>query len=220
MRVLWGVVGRGPGRGVRLRRPIRSAVIRSAVVTLALLVSSTAEADLDAGRRPTLAEWVAVGDQIMSITSRLNLPTVQDLNPEHDTVKTLRDGLADLKAHESTFSPTDLKLARAYETRVTAWTTKEDVLLTAETTARTDVVLPLCEAVSGLAGEREALARERANPAGVVNLATLHQIGEFTQVYEAQIKALTPAYVALRHHAFGGWQSEGACVAGQQATAP
>ena len=78
---------------------------------------------------------------------------------------------------------------------------------------RAEVVLPLCRAVWGRDQSRATIDHERANPSGVVNLKVLRDAGNDLQMFRAQIVALTPLYVAARHHGFTKWQDEGVCVA-------
>jgi hypothetical protein len=77
-----------------------------------------------------------------------------------------------------------------------------------------EVALPLCKATINVQQAQADIAREKANPAGVVDLSELHDLGERVQENQDWIKRLSPSYAATRHHAFRGWRSEPACVLG------
>jgi len=158
-------------------------------------------------------KWTASGERLMALVSASKLQPEQDLDAETGAVTTLRDTVAKLQAHESTLSPADQKAAKVYEARVLAWAANEDTVLATEETGRSDIAVPLCDAVNSLAELKAELAREKANPSGVVDLNELHRIGGEMQVVQDRIKELSPPYIAFRHHAFTTWDSEGACVA-------
>jgi|CZKU01.1.fsa_nt_gi hypothetical protein len=71
-----------------------------------------------------------------------------------------------------------------------------------------EVVSSLCVADKDREQAQADIARERANPSGVVSLSALHEAGERVQVAQDQIRALGPAYTAVRKHAFRGWRTE------------
>jgi hypothetical protein len=77
-----------------------------------------------------------------------------------------------------------------------------------------DVALPLCKATINVQQAQADIAREKANPAGVVDLSELHDLGEKVQENQDWIRRLSPSYTATRQHAFRGWRSEPACVLG------
>jgi hypothetical protein len=70
------------------------------------------------------------------------------------------------------------------------------------------VVSPMCEADKIRELAAADIARERANPSGVVDLNYLHQAGEQMQTAQQQLKELSPAYVKFRRHAWPGWKAE------------
>ena len=78
----------------------------------------------------------------------------------------------------------------------------------AEAKFLTDVVNPLCAADSSREEARAAIAREKANPGGVVDVTLLHDLGITIQNAEDEMKPLRPRYLAVRHHPFTGWRSE------------
>lgn len=126
-------------------------------------------------------------------------------------------GIATLKCDEPALAGKELDGVRAFEARATAWVASEGAALDAEERARTEVVVPLCEATWMAAQMREAIAKERSNPGGVVDMKSLHDWGANLQDAQAQIALLKPRYLALRHHAFSDWKTEGACVAASKA---
>jgi hypothetical protein len=172
---------------------------------------STARADAP----PTFSEWRATCEKLMALTSALKLPTVRHLETVIDTVKGLRDGVVKMQAHVASMTPDDQQAAKGFAARVAKWTDTEEAAVAAEADGR-PIVTSLCDATIHLASLKADLARERANPSGVVNLSELNRIGAEMQGVEEQIKGLTPGYVAFRHHAFTGWESEAACVAARE----
>ena len=95
------------------------------------------------------------------------------------------------------------------EERVNKWATDVEAKLATEQTCRASgecmanrVGPQLC---APLADRREALqqiAAERANPAGVVSLSTLHDLGERVQIDNGIITRLKAQYVSLVHRPF------------------
>jgi hypothetical protein len=71
-----------------------------------------------------------------------------------------------------------------------------------------EVVSPMCEADKTRETAQADMARERANPSGVVDLNLLHLDGALMAQSEQAIKDATGAYVARRHHPWRGWRSE------------
>jgi hypothetical protein len=173
-------------------------------------ITAACNARADAPTPPTVAEWLHTGDEMMRLIDKMTLPGSSDLAKIRDDVADVQKMSADLQARED-LSPDNQKLATAFEARVATWSVAKIKALAAEETGRENAVVPLCGAVDGLAEARAGLAHERANPSGVVNLVTLHDLGEYIQNLEPQIKPLTQAYVAFRHRAFRGSQTEVAC---------
>ena len=95
------------------------------------------------------------------------------------------------------------------EERVDKWAADVEAKLAIELTCRASgecmarrVGPQICQP---LADRREALqqiAAERANPAGVVSLTTLHDLGERVQIDNGMITRLKAQYVSLVHRAF------------------
>ena len=81
-----------------------------------------------------------------------------------------------------------------------------------------DVVVPLCQAMWSAKDAELMIAQEKANPAGVVDLAELHRQGNGLRFYRQQIAALKPLYRKARGHDLGKWEDEPACV--QEASTP
>ena len=80
-----------------------------------------------------------------------------------------------------------------------------------ETTFRTNIALPLCQAEWGIQQAKEAIREEKSNPAGVVNLHTLHITGEALRYFTRVYRGLLPVYAKYRHHAYQGSETEGVC---------
>lgn len=78
----------------------------------------------------------------------------------------------------------------------------------AEEAFRRDVVAPMCEADQGIEQAKRDIAQERANPAGVVDLETLHRLGRDLQYFQGNLAAGAPAYAKVRHHPWPGWRKE------------
>jgi hypothetical protein len=95
------------------------------------------------------------------------------------------------------------------EERINTWAADVEAKLTTELACRASgecmakrVGPQIC---APLADRREALqqiAAERANPAGVINLATLHDLGERVQIDNGMITRLKAQYVSLVHRPF------------------
>lgn len=83
-------------------------------------------------------------------------------------------------------------------------------LLEAEKLFRETVAVQLCGYVGGARSLRDEIRREKANPAGVVSLSRLYEIGQALQYHEGMIASLKPEYVKVRKHAFAE-ATEGAC---------
>lgn len=81
-----------------------------------------------------------------------------------------------------------------------------------ERTFRDEVAKPMCEAEVWIQQGEACIREEKANASGVVNLARLHECGEWITRARADMKQLAPAYTARRKHVYKGWQSEGTCA--------
>lgn len=126
---------------------------------------------------------------------------------------TMPRALLTIACDRPALSEKELAAAKALDARATKWLADETVLLDAEEKGREEIVVPLCQATWLVDNMRIAIAKERANPGGVVNLQLLHELGAAMQDAQATVTALRPQYQAFRHHAFGDWKTEGACVA-------
>jgi len=71
---------------------------------------------------------------------------------------------------------------------------------------------PMCRYSRDLQILRREVARERSSPPGAVDTEKMKKDQQRAKDDRERIKELTPAYVARRHHAFGGWQTEPRCV--------
>ena len=71
-----------------------------------------------------------------------------------------------------------------------------------------ETVAPLCETDKEREQALADIAHERANPSGVVSLSALHEAGARVQDAQDRIRTLSPAYTAVRKHAFRGWRTE------------
>jgi hypothetical protein len=80
------------------------------------------------------------------------------------------------------------------------------------------VVSPMCGADQSREQALAAMAHERANPSGYIDVVLLHRLGADVQSAQEQIAGLTPAYTKVRKHPWKGWRSECAPPAG--VTAP
>ena len=74
----------------------------------------------------------------------------------------------------------------------------------------------ICEYQAARAKAQRDIAVERANPGGVVDLATLHDLGQDIQTDSAAIASLKPQYAAYAHAQF----NEATCAAGNGAAWP
>jgi len=70
------------------------------------------------------------------------------------------------------------------------------------------VVSPMCVLEARIANARKAIAKEKANPGGVVDLGTLHDLGTDIQEEQREFAELQPQYVARRHHGWPGRVAE------------
>jgi hypothetical protein len=71
-----------------------------------------------------------------------------------------------------------------------------------------DVLAPMCAFDQMLEDDKERISRERANPAGVVDLAELRDDGVLVQQHSNELEQRKPAFVAYKHRAWGGWRRE------------
>jgi hypothetical protein len=91
------------------------------------------------------------------------------------------------------------------------WAMKTEGDMDSEMKCRASVVCeaeriagPLCDAIQDRDDAQRQMAAERRNPSGVVNLATLHDLGERIQIDDATIGNLKARYASKVHRAFNG----------------
>lgn len=95
------------------------------------------------------------------------------------------------------------QLVAAVQAEVTSeQTCRADKKCMAERAFLADVAGPLCEADAAAKETRDAIATERANPAGVVDLRRLHDLGAQLQEQQAELAILKPKFAVFRHRAF------------------
>jgi len=184
-----------------------------------LLAGGTAAAETpDAGAwtchpkadRPAKARKL-VADTVRD-AAKFDLRSERTLDEMQTLPGIVREGVEILRCDEPTVSEKDLAADRALEAKALAAADAFEKKLAAEQTARSTVVLPLCEAIWGAQNAELMIKQERSNPAGVVDLAELHRQGEALQYYRQQLAALRPAYRAARGRELAKWEDEAACV--------
>ncbi|HEV3194141.1 MAG TPA: hypothetical protein VGY54_26735, partial [Polyangiaceae bacterium] len=147
---------------------------------------------------------------------RLSIGPIETLQ-SLETVTGLPDKVRNLvdivQCNEPALSAKELREAQALEAKALKWADNFEEAVALEARLRAEVVLPLCRAIWIIDGARARIARERANPSGVVDLKRLHDWGQDIQEQQLVVDDLRPKYVAQRHHAFSKWESEGVCVA-------
>jgi hypothetical protein len=127
-----------------------------------------------------------------------------------------RAGASILHCNEAALSGSELADAQALEARATKWADAADRVIAAEQDVRERVVSYVCQSDLLLEQNRAEMVHERANPSGYVDKGLLHKIGSDIQYYQEQLATLAPQYQAVRHHAFAGWRTEGACIAARR----
>lgn len=127
--------------------------------------------------------------------------------------QSVRGSLPVLRCDEPSMVGKELADLQAFTARASTWADRQEARVAVEETGRASIVVPLCEAVWGVENAKADIAREKANPSGVVDLAALHSAGNAVQHWQSIVDALKPQYLAFRHHPFASWQSEGACIA-------
>jgi hypothetical protein len=191
---------------------------------------ATLQGDAAAAKDPAVADRYTKlaaerrADAMQSITSR-----VRHSLDRHPTVTADASGMivtrpslaasADPEAHRTDLSETktlaeslrcyDADAATKLVAEVDTWAAEWDAAVSAEEACRASpkcmadrLVAPLCEAIGD---KRDALAdivRERQNPAGVINLTTLHDDGENVQDANQRIAELRKQYLALAKRPF------------------
>jgi len=207
-----------------MRGRLRS--IAPTLAILALLQVPTARAEPDAGApaasspapeckvrdKASIAKARSILEQIVKVAAG-----PMERKESLDTIKAvpsqLREGLALVRCAEASLSDGELRDFQAFEARLAKAADELEARVAAETKAREDIVLPLCQATWGVEQARAAIARERSNPGGVADLRVLHDAGEDVQRWQAEIAQQKPRYNAFRKHPFTQWQNEGVCVA-------
>lgn len=153
-----------------------------------------------------------IADKLMAVVSG-PIEGSQDLGSRRESVGTVRGIATKMRCAYSLFASKELATAEAFVARAEKWSVAQDARLAAEETARTNIIVPLCEATWALDSAKADMAREKANPSGVHDLRVLHSAGSAAQSAQDWIAALKPQYATYRKHAYTGWRSEGACVA-------
>lgn len=103
----------------------------------------------------------------------------------------------------------DAEAAGEPATRVSARNTEIKVLLDAETACRSSApclggraASQLCQLIPNRAAAAADIAKERANPGGVVDLQKLHDLGQNVQDFDAAIAKWKTSYASLLHKPF------------------
>lgn len=170
-----------------------------------------------APNRETALKLEKVTDEILramagDLSKKRSLVTLRSIPGE------VRASVPILQCHEPSLSSKEQQEAHALEAHWLKWADDEDAMLASEQKARTDVILPLCEAVWGALNAQAAIDHEKSNPSGVVDLRALHDAGESLRYYRDLVAKYRPLYRAARHHDFTRWQDEGACVEDAEAS--
>lgn len=202
---------------------MRRAVTTFAVIVLALCAvqyagaqeAPDASSSCRAPNRDRALKLRPVLEDLMKAASapfegKKSLETVKGVS------QSVRGGLAALRCDEPAMVGKDLADLRAFIARAATWADRQDARVAAEEAGRTSIVVPLCEAVWGVENANADIAREKANPSGVVDLAALHSAGNAVQHWQSIVDALKPQYLGFRHHPFASWRAEGACVAASE----
>jgi hypothetical protein len=184
-----------------------------ALAPLAYAQSSPPAQVCKAPNRDRAIKLQAVLDRQMKLISATPLQGEQDLAIVKSGPESARSSAQTLKCDEPALSPKEQRSAQDFEARAVKWAVDMDARFAAEDEARSDIIIPLCTAVWTVTQMREWIAKEKSNPAGVVDLQKLHDWGATMQESQAEIDALKPRYVSFRRRAFAGWESEAACVA-------
>lgn len=124
---------------------------------------------------------VNAGADLMRLAMSKPLQGKEDLGSIRSIVEGMPRGLRVLACDESALAGKDLSDAKAFEVRASRWTEDETKVLALEQKARDEVIVPLCQATWELENARAEIAREKANPSGVVDLHELHVAGEAVQ---------------------------------------
>lgn len=192
---------------------MRRVVTILAAVVLVLFAVSSASAQPAActPNRERAIKLRLVLEDLMKLAST-PLEAKKSLEQSKAVSKEVRESLAVLRCDEPAMVAKELIDFRAFTARASAWSDQQDARIAAEENGRASIVVPLCEAVWGVENAKADIAREKANPSGVVDLAALHSAGNAVQHWQSIVDALKPQYLAFRHHAFTSWRNEGACV--------
>jgi hypothetical protein len=185
-------------------------ILIAATVATALATATVAHAD-----RLNVTAWITQAKKVITLADKIPLQAERDFTVEDRAIEILRTQMGLVQPRVSEQTSEDQHKLIAFFAQVEQWTAAKEKAVAAEKQAREDVIVPLCDAHITLENLYASMARERANPSGVVNLAELHQIGRMIQETKDEIAAQTPAYVAYRHHGYTKWQDEGACVQAQ-----
>ena len=187
--------------------------MKLAIGLVGLLWVGTARADGECGTfdRAKTMQLIEISEKMIKLSGEA-LQGKRTLDTYKGVPGDIRKNVEIVKCVEPTLSGADLATAKKFEATGPKWADEQDARLAAEEKGRADIVVPICDTVWTLESLRQALAQEKANPSGVVDLRKLHDTGAAIQQYEQVLAQQKPVYAAFRHHPFTGWQSEGACV--------
>lgn len=191
---------------------IAAAVVLASGVAPLASAQEAASAACRAPSRDHALKLRAGLDDLMKLASA-PLEGKKSLEAVKGVSQNVRSALPVLRCDEPAMAGKELAELQAFATRANAWADRQDARIAAEEAGRASIVVPLCEAVWGVENAKADIAREKANPSGIVDLAALHSAGNAVQHWQSIVDALKPQYLALRHHPFASWQNEGACVA-------
>lgn len=190
-------------------------------IVFAMTVASSSSAQPDAGAcipdREKALKMAGIISDLMRLATSTSLQSKESLDTIRGVATAMPGMLDKIQCHRLALTGKDAADSLALDARARAWAVTETATLDAEQKGRDEIVVPLCEATWELANARADIARERANPSGVVDLHELHVAGEEVQNAQDNIALLRPRYLAFRRHAFSDWKSEGACVAASKA---
>ena len=138
----------------------------------------------------------------MAISSRASLSEAQDPSDALEAIPKARALLDRLQCY-------DADAAATVRSNFDGWASGVEKAVADERRCRATpacmgarVAAPLCDAVQARRDAVQRIAHERANPAGVVDLTTLHDLGQAVQDNDATIAELKAKYFATTHRAF------------------
>lgn len=199
------------GRGLR-EYPLRTALLVSAL----LLLCGSARADDVAGARvlQERAEASALGTRILSWQPD-GLQSLSDAElalvaAQYRVAAARLNAIAADLVPGSQLTPKQLDAACAKEAariaKEKACRASKPCMAERDFDARE---LPaMCAADQQLGEDRAGMAREKANPSGVVDLELLHRYGVAIQTDQAILAGFLPEFAMAKRHAWRGWHLE------------